>query len=216
MNCCYCQYGWTPELVSEAGPDSPLPSLEAVESVVEAVLKNGREFDYLTFSGNGEPTLHPEFSRIVDVILRLRASYRANFKLALLSNATTAHRPGLREALAKIDLPVLKLDAGNARMFRKVNHAAPHVTYDDVLRGIKSLNGVVIQTMFVNGSVDNSSPEQVASWMERIAEIQPRWVQVYSLERGAADHRLRVVEPARLRQIAAQVQTQVGIKVDVY
>ncbi len=216
MNCCYCQYGWTTELTAKVGEHKGLPSADDVRAALESVLSKGQEFEYLTFSGNGEATLHPEFAKIVDLILELRSSFGASFKLALLSNATTVNRVDLADAFRKIDLPLMKLDAGNTSMFKKVNHGVPPVTFDDIVTGIKAMNKVVIQTMFVKGSVDNSTDQEVDSWIARLKEIKPRWVQIYSLDRGSADDRLQVVGQPRLQQIALKVQKGTGIKVDVY
>lgn len=216
MNCHYCQYGWTARLTNEATDCRDLPSPAAVTHAVEEVLQAGQAFDYLTFSGNGEPTLHPDFPRIVDAIVKLRTAHQAKFKLALLSNGTTAGKQELQETLGKIDLPIMKLDAGNARMFKKINHPARLVRYEDVIRGLRSLQGIVIQTMFVRGSVDNSTDDEVAAWIDRLREIEPLWVQMYSLDRGTADHRLKQVPRARLEQIAARASLATGLKIDVF
>jgi len=216
MNCCYCQYGWTAKLSASGEHVAELPTLNDVKRALEAALQSGKEFDYLTFSGNGEATLHPRFAEIVDLILDLRQACTASFKLAMLSNGTTAGDPALRAAFAKIDLPIIKLDAGNEAMFKKMNHGVPPVDLAGILEGIKTLEKVVIQSMFVRGSVDNSTEAEVESWISRLREVRPLWVQAYSLDRGTADKRLRQVSQAQLMEIAAKAAAATGIKVDVF
>ncbi len=216
MNCCYCQYGWTTELTAKTADAGELPTANEVAAALKSVLQTGETFDYLTFSGNGEATLHPEFTQIVDIILEMRLAFKANFKLALLSNGTTAGDPALRHAFDKIDLPIIKLDAGNEKTFKRVNHGVPPIKLADILSGIKTLKNIVIQTMFVQGSIDNSTDKEVSTWIERLQEIRPRWVQIYSLDRGTADKNLQVVEQQRLQQIADMLESRTGIISEVY
>ncbi len=216
FNCCYCQYGWTQVLVHSADPfAAKLPTLAAVRAAVRAAFADGPDFDYITFSGNGEPTLHPEFPEIVEAIRVLREQCRPEVQIAVLSNSSTCMEPLLQAALERCDLPIMKLDAGNARMFRRMNHGVPQVAYEAVVAGLSRLRRCVIQTMFVRGSVDNSTDEEVASWAMRLAEIQPDWVQIYTLDRGPADARLQRVSAERLHQIGQRVEQETGIHVDV-
>ncbi|MFQ5649310.1 MAG: radical SAM protein [bacterium] len=216
MNCCYCQYGWTSRWTNTPDAKDGLPPLREIELAIGEVLKSGLTFDYLTFSGNGEPTLHPDFETIVNRVLKMRATLRLDFKLALLSNGTTTPDPQLRKTFARIDLPMMKLDVGNEAAFKRMNHGVPPVRFSDILAGIKSLDRVVIQSMFVAGRVDNSTEAQVDTWIDALREIAPLWVQIYSLDRVAADNALHTVERARLMQIARRAQEATGLQIDVF
>ncbi len=218
LNCSYCQYGWTSKLTSSGrGYEEFFPSVpEVILSVKNALASIGDKIDYLTFSGNGEPTLHPKFPRIVEMVRELKVFYRVKARLALLSNGTTCGDPRVREALAKIDLAIMKLDAGNERMFRKLNHGTPPITLRQIVDGLKALPDYAIQSMFVRGQVDNSSDEQVASWIEALRELHPSQVQIYTLDRGTASEKLLRVPRSRLNEIAQQAREATGFNVEVY
>jgi len=217
LNCCYCQYGWTHKLVSQAnGCSSLFPSVQRIVLAVRDVLKHRPDFDFITFSGNGEPTLHPYFLQIVNMIADLRNTYCPDIKIALLSNSTTVTDQRISTALTQIDLPIMKLDVGNERAFKRVNRAKHPVTYQKVLEGLQSLKQYVIQTMFVGGHIDNSTDAEVESWIQQLRVLTPEWVQIYSIARGTADHKLKEVEQTRLKKIAELAQRETGLSVEIY
>jgi wyosine [tRNA(Phe)-imidazoG37] synthetase (radical SAM superfamily) len=217
MNCCYCQYGWTPRLVSSGNGYAPfLPTLSQTSAAVRELLESRVEFDYLTFSGNGEATLHPDFSEIVDIILRLREEYKHDFKLALLSNSTTCNKPEIREVISRIDVPIMKLDAGNEPTFRAMNHAHSSIDYDEIVTGLGKLDRFVLQSMFLDGDINNTGAQHISDWISMLKSLQPMWVQVYSLDRGTASRHLQRVPRARLEQIAEQAHQATKLQIEVY
>ena len=121
FDCIYCECGWN----SQHREDNRLPSSEEVASALEGRLKafaeEGKPLDTITFSGNGEPTLHPDFPEIIDNTLRLRDKYCPKAKVSVLSNATMIWKPRVREALLKVDNPILKLDSPDIEVVRSVN-----------------------------------------------------------------------------------------------
>lgn len=180
------------------------------------VFMKQNDFDFLTFSGNGEPTLHPDFPQIVDRILEMKAFFRSDIKLAILSNSTTCADKKIRETFSKIDLPIMKLDVGNENAFKRINHGAPSVSFKSIVEGLKSLEWFVIQTMFVQGAINNSTDYEVDSWIERLQELNPLWVQIYSLDRTPANKKLEQVALSRLRQIAERTEKMTGLTIEVY
>lgn len=217
LNCSYCQYSWTSEL-SNNGRDfrQYLPSVKEIEIAIKQAFTQKDDFDYLTFSGNGEPTLHPDFPEIVDLCQKIKSEYSPEVKLAILSNSTTCWKPRIRAALEKIDLAMMKLDAGNEYIFKKLNHGKPPITLERIVAGIKGLTKYVIQSMFVQGAVNNSSDFEVQSWLDRLKELNPLSVQIYSIDRGTASETLQKVELHRLNEIAALVKKTMRVKVEVY
>lgn len=217
LNCCYCQYGWTSKLIkSGKGYSEFFPSVQEVILALKDVFLNGNNFDYITFSGNGEPTLHPDFPEIIALVSQMKAYFRSDARLAILSNSTTCSNPELREALDKIDLPIMKLDVGNERAFHRINHGGSEVSFHSVVDGIKSMRRFVIQTMFVRGAVDNSTDIEVDSWIKTIHELNPLWIQIYTLDRAPAGEMLRKVTQPRLKQIAQRAEKKTGISIEVY
>ncbi len=148
FNCAYCHYGKTERLVADARQykrDLP-PYPEIIEAVQEA-LRSRMELDAVTFSGNGEPTLHPDFPALVEGVIYLRNKYRPRLKIALLSNSTGLGREDVRRAVMKLDLPVFKLDAGTEKTFRKINRPAAGVRFEEIVSHLKSLGNVYLQTI---------------------------------------------------------------------
>lgn len=217
LNCPYCQYGWTKNQ-TDGGQDyrDQLPSMAEIVSALRHRLLVNKDLDYITFSGNGEPTLHPDFPEIVDVVQAMSTHYRPLVKLAILSNSTTCGDSQIKKALEKIDLPIMKLDVGNERAFRRINHGIPPVTLESIVKRLKALGKFVIQSMFVQGKIDNSSEHEVKSWIKRLQELKPLWVQIYTIDRGTANEQLEKVEISRLKEIALMAERMTGLQVEIY
>lgn len=211
FNCAYCQYGWTALPSRIAWPE---PS--TIVGAVEASLIANPNVDHVTLAGNGEPTLHPGFARIVDGLLQVRERRAPHARLAVLSNGSTLHRLDIVHALSTLDERHMKLDAGDATTLLRMN-ACP-VSLGRLITDLKSLGRVVLQSMFVhdtNGTVDNTTPNALAAWLDAVKQIRPDAVHVYSLDRAPAMTSLRKVERLDLETIATRVAT-LGIKAEVF
>jgi len=155
---------------------------------------NGTRPDVLTFSGNGEPTLHPQFHIIVDNVLQLRDKYFSDAKVSVLSNSTQLHRKEVREALMKVDNALMKLDTVSKEYIRLVDRPAGHYDLNDIIEHLAAMNGhPIIQTMFMKGSmadghgnlfsVDNCKDEYILPYIDALKRIRPRQVMIYTLDR---------------------------------
>lgn len=221
LDCRYCQYGWTGIRSARSAEFAHLlPLREDVCTALEKVLQElddaGTPPDTITFSGNGEATLHPEFAEIVEDVLELRDAHAPNCRTAILSNSTTVHLKNIREALCRLDDAVLKLDAGTPESFARLNGPAAPVHFDKILEGLREMGRrAVLQALFVTGPVDNSRPEEVEAWVGVVRSIGPRSVQVYTLDRGPADASLLPVPAARLHEIARLVR-EAGVETEVF
>ncbi len=216
FNCVYCQCGWT--AVHTIDPTDRLgdfPTPDNFERALRSAFSEQKEIDNITFSGNGEPTLHPQFEELVNIARRLKEEYFPEAKLGVLSNSSTVSTESVRRALAKLDFRIMKLDAGSLEPFRKINRPHKGINYKTILNGLKSLDKITLQTMFVDGSIRNTENQEVREWMERVGEIQPMNAQIYSLHRPPAESSLREVPPERLREIAAQTEEATGVAVEV-
>ena len=211
FDCIYCECGFN----GDHRPHQPMPHRQQVAEALEAKLKdmqaNGPAPDVLTFAGNGEPTINPEFPEIIDDTLRLRNQYCPQAKVSVLSNSTMIHRPQVHDALLRVDNNILKLDTIDPLYINKVDQ--PVGTYDvnTVIERMKAFNGhLIIQTMFMRGewkgiSVDNTSEEFIAPWLEAVRAINPQQVMVYTIDRETPAHGLLKATPAQLDAIADRV-----------
>lgn len=221
FNCVYCQYGWTPKPTLAPAPqlrDLPHPAdvLAALRRALDKLGARGETIDSVTFAGNGEPTLYPNLAETIAGVKRVRDQFFPSAKVAMLSNSSTVGREEVREALRLLDLRVMKLDAGSEKMMRRINAPALPVHLEEIISGLKQLGDLTLQSLFVQGRVNNADPPTVAVWIERVKEIAPARVQVYSLDRVPADRRLRKVDRFTLMCIAAQVQREAGVEAEVY
>jgi wyosine [tRNA(Phe)-imidazoG37] synthetase (radical SAM superfamily) len=212
FNCVYCHYGLTKRCTMNAEQyESELPSFDEVVESVENTLQSPLELDQITFSGNGEPTLHPKFPELVDAVVELRDKYRPGIKVALLSNSTGLENPDILESLLNIDLPVMKLDAGGQAMFRKINRPVMGIEFEDIVDSLSSLNNIVIQTVFVDGNPSNTGEDDLIDYIGRIDRIKPKEVHLYSIDRPVPKTKLALVTPERLEQISSRILVETGI-----
>jgi wyosine [tRNA(Phe)-imidazoG37] synthetase (radical SAM superfamily) len=193
-----------------------LPKPPEIFEAVEVALKKPRSLDYLTFSGNGEPTIHPDFPEIVRGVKAIKDKLRPDAKLAILSNSSRVADPEVAAALRLFDAPIMKLDAGDEETFEKINHPVSGLTIDDVVGGLKRLPLLIIQSVLINGDVTNIRGEAFENWANRLMELHPRMVQIYSTERPTADASLQCVSPEKLQAIATTLKEQHQLRVEAY
>lgn len=220
FDCVYCECGFNKDF----RPRQPRPTREEVRQALEARLQdmqqNGPAPDVLTFAGNGEPTAHPHFPEIIDDTLALRDRYFPQAKVSVLSNSTFIHKPAVFDALNRIDNNILKLDTVDEEYIRALDRPAGHYSVSEIIEGMKAFKGrCIIQTMFLKGSyqgrdLDNTSDKYVLPWLEKVREIAPRQVMIYTIDRETPDHDLAKVTHEELDRIAALVR-EAGIAVSV-
>lgn len=220
FNCIYCQYGWTKKATLAPGPLDDLPSVDAVIAAVETSLaglvRDNQMIDSITICGNGEPTLYPELANVIVAAKQLRDRYQPRARIAILSNSSTVGNPSVRAALELLDLKIMKFDAGSEEMFRQLNHPTAPVYMGEIVAGLKQLKNTFLQSLFVRGRVINTDPDSVEMWIEKVREIHPLGVQVYTLDREPADKRIEKVSLTTLRWIANEVRWRAGVQSDVF
>jgi wyosine [tRNA(Phe)-imidazoG37] synthetase (radical SAM superfamily) len=217
FNCVYCHYGWTKVHtidVRECLQD--LPSRDRVVEAVRIAARSALDFTYLTFSGNGEPTLHPQFAQIVREVVTVRDQYRPEAKVALLSNSTGLVRPEVRDVLPLIDFPVFKLDAGTEEVFCKVNRPAKGVELAQILGLLSSLENICLQTLLIEGIPSNVTEKDLEAYFQQVARIRPEEVHIYSIDRPVPDPHLVRVPPQKLQEIARRGEEETGARIRAF
>jgi wyosine [tRNA(Phe)-imidazoG37] synthetase (radical SAM superfamily) len=221
-NCIYCECGLTGH---EKGHKPRLFSATQIrESLREQLiyLKSERVFpDNITFAGNGEPTLHPEFPEIIDNTIELRDIYFPEAKITVLSNATMLNREIVRETLLKVDNNVLKLDAGTEETFQKINRPLNKVSLSEVVERLCMFKGnLTVQTLFVRGEVsgdkiDNTIESEVKPWLSILERIKPKLVMLYPIDRRTPYSSLEKISELELNRLAERVE-EAGLKAEVF
>ncbi len=221
FDCLYCEAGFNAQ---GAGKDG-VPSREAVKRQLkrklEEMKEQGQTLDVITFSGNGEPTLHPEFKKVVEDVLRLRTQYFPNAKVSVLSNSTMAGKAAVADALRKVDNNILKLDSAMPRTFRVLNRpVSPNCLPEGVIADLKQFGGqCVVQTIMVRGEyngerVDNTTDDELDALLSAYLQIRPREVMLYSIDRKTPAENLEKVSKEELERIAQRFRDS-GITVQV-
>ena len=193
-----------------------LPAYDDVLRAVTGALRSKEQFDYITFSGNGEPTLYPQFTALAAELARLRDRYRSGVRIALLSNSTGLADPTVRESITHIDLPVFKLDTGMPQTFHAINRPAQGLNFDEITKRLSGLSNISIQTVLVDGTPCNTTEQELEAYFEKIRMIRPRVVHVYSIDRPVPNTALVRILPARLEQIAALAREKTGVAVQAF
>lgn len=222
FNCIYCECGWT---TCGAGASGPLPSRsevrEALRKKLSEMKARGDKPDVITYAGNGEPTLHPDFKDIIDDSIALRDELFPDARISVLSNGSGIHRKSVREALLRVDMNILKIDSAVASTRKKLNQPDSNYDYEKFKGWLSKFGGrFIIQTLFVRGSyrgeiIDNTTPEEIEAWLAELATLRPESVMIYTIERDTPlDNELKKVPLSDLKAIAGRV-TQLGIPVSV-
>jgi wyosine [tRNA(Phe)-imidazoG37] synthetase (radical SAM superfamily) len=221
FNCIYCECG-------DSNAEHPygkemLPYEHIINTMMDEFkqLKNdGIPVDAITFAGNGEPTLHPDFPRIIDKTIELRDQYFSHARIAVLSNSTTLNKPKVFDALEKVDMKIMKIDAGTEKMCKLINRPNRNFDLNQVIKDLKSFKGdLIIQTLFLRGwyreaYIDNTSEEELAAWLNILHEIKPQLVMIYTFHRATPVQNLEKVTLEELEKIAQQVN-KMGIETQI-
>lgn len=222
FDCLYCEAGFNSQGPGKAG----LPLREQVRSQLEDKLKqmhaDGEKLDVITFSGNGEPTLHPDFPHIIDDTIAARDLYFPEAKVSVLTNSTRIFDSGVAEALKRVDNNILKLDSAVEKTMRLIDRPnSAEFTVDKVVDALCEFEGTgILQTMMLRGShegqpVDNTTEEEVSALIEAYRKIKPREIMLYSLDRSTPEENLVKVEVDELKGIGERIERETGIKVQV-
>jgi len=187
FDCIYCECGWN----KDGRDDTVIPSAQKVREDLERMLlrlqKEGTKVDSITFSGDGEPTINPEFPEIIDDTLALHDLYAPTAKVSVLSNATRVHIPEIFHALTKVDNPIMKIDAPTNELVARINHPAPGYDVARVVEALKQFKGdFILQTCMLRSKeydFDSSRPEVLEGWMDIVRLLRPREIMVYTIDR---------------------------------
>lgn len=222
FNCVYCECGWNEiDTTVKVG-------FNEREKIQESLLhwclntpeEDRKKVDSITFSGNGEPTLHPEILGIVEDVIELRDKYISQAKVSILSNSTNLDREDVWKALHLIDNPILKIDAGTEEMYNRISKPVT-AKFENIKKNlIRFGNKSIIQTILVRSKnkaevIDNTTEEEFSLWLETVKNVNPRMVMLYVIDRATPDKDLIKLEPEEMERYADRVRA-LGIKTECY
>lgn len=209
FNCVYCECGWNTPV-----QHPHLPTREEIHQALEAKLSafdfSHATIDVITFSGNGEPTLHPDFPDIIKDTCSLRDRYCPFAQVTVLSNSTQLGRPDVVEALKQCDNRILKLDAATDTMMRRIDMPVNgELGVDTLIRWLKQFDGdFTLQTCFLRGEhnglpVDNTTPDELEAWYQAVEVLHPKHIMIYVIDRQTPEEHLEKIPRAQMEAIAA-------------
>lgn len=208
FDCIYCECGWN----KDGKKDTQLPTkeevYEALSTRLYALKEEGIPIDTITFSGNGEPSLHPDFPQIIDFTLDLREKLYPQAKVSVLTNASGIGKQQIRKALMKVDNPILKIDSPLEEFVNAIDRPNQAYSLSKTIETIKLFKGnFILQTMFLTGEVDGKAidclnSEHCEAWRNLVRELKPREVMMYTIDRETPAQNLHKVTEQQMRAVA--------------
>jgi wyosine [tRNA(Phe)-imidazoG37] synthetase (radical SAM superfamily) len=220
FNCIYCECGWTE---SHRSPSSFHPREKVRENLkdrLKEMKENHEQLDTITFAGNGEPTMHPNFDLVIQDTIAIRNKYFPDAKIAVLSNASLIHKSKVYNALKRIDQNILKIDSAFKSTVKLINQPYEGFDFQRMVKSLIKFNGrLIIQTMFVRGEYkgqhfDNTTKEELDAWLELLDKINPQQVMIYTIARDTPSEGVEKISEAELKQIAQKVEDR-GFKTQI-
>ena len=215
FDCVYCECGWNQPVLHPQ-----LPTRQQVREALNCQLSTvNSQLDVITFSGNGEPTMHPDFLGIIQDTCALRDQYCPNAKVSVLSNSTQLGRVEVVQALKLCDNRILKLDSAIDATMRLIDKPVnPHLTVAQVMEWLQQFDGdFTLQTCFLRGDyhgqvIDNTTSEELAAWYQAVEILHPKQVMIYVIDRATPLQTLEKI-PAEQMQAIAKPLLDKGIEV---
>ena len=215
FNCLYCECGWT---CDNETASTQIPPRGEVQRLLELKLTDmaaeGQLPDTITFAGNGEPTLHPNFSEIIQDTIQLRNSIAPRAMIAVLSNATTVYQPRIREALLSIGRPILKLDTAIESTYRLLNQPLSKRSVGQIIEDLRKFEKpVILQTLFLRGSyrdqfMDNTTEAELEALIKAYHLIGPESIMIYTFARDTPLDSLDKIDAGTLNSIAGRLKKE--------
>lgn len=211
FNCIYCECGWTDLREVNSKFTSRELVVKAMSERFFEIKKSNDIPDSITFAGNGEPTMHPDFAAIIDHTIRLRDEFLPGVKIVVLSNSALLGNQVVFNALNKVDARVMKLDAGTEAQFVKIDQPLSRRKFRWYIDRLKEFKGnLYIQTLFLRGrvnneNVDNTKESEIIAWINILKEINPIMVMIYSIDRETPAKGLEKISNLELEGICQKV-----------
>lgn len=221
FDCLYCEAGYNAQGHGTTGVPSREDVARLLGEKLAAMKAAGEHLDVITFSGNGEPTLHPDFEGVIDDTIALRNRYFPEVKISVLTNSTRLGSESVHRALSKVDNNILKLDSAIADTVQALDRPAPGYDLSAVIDRIASFGRQgIVQTMICRGEhdgkpVDNSTEAEIKALIEAYLRIMPGEIMLYTIDRPTPEVNLHRVTREELEAIAARITAATGIPVQV-
>jgi wyosine [tRNA(Phe)-imidazoG37] synthetase (radical SAM superfamily) len=185
------------------------------------------EIKDIAFSGDGEPTMAPNFSACVRVAVEVKQAEQLDrTKLVLITNAAGLDKTDVQEGLLLLDAHQGeiwgKLDAGTEAYYREVNRSFIH--FDRLLKNLlltARIRPIVIQSLFlkVHGAIMPAA--ELSAYCQRLNDLvsqgaQLKEVHAYTVARPTPEAYATKLEPDELESIAETIRRLTRLKVETF
>lgn len=219
FDCPYCDLGRTTLRLNRLKSDDILPTVEQIETEIQKSLlkihSEGPGFEAFCVSGNGEPTIHPDFPELAKLIMNARDQWFPDKPVILMSNGASLDNRKIAAAANLFTERVIKIDCGNEKLFKQVNAPLSRANLARVLAGIRNLKDVIVQSLFFAGQFTNTNPSDIDDWIEVIGIIKPKAVHIHGLSRTPANRDIHACDEDTLYAIASKLERRTQIKANV-
>ena len=216
FDCPYCDLGRTTVRLNQLKGEGNFPSLAQLTlEITEAFKKihtEGPPANEFCLSGNGEPTLHPDFPEVVKAVLAARDLWLPGKKISILTNGALADSRKITDALNLLDERIIKIDAGNEKAFKLANAPLSRTNLARVLAGVRKMKDVTVQSLFFGGTLTNTNTTDIDDWIEVIAMLRPKSVRILGMSRPSSVPGLVRCEEDTLYAIASRLERKTQIK----
>lgn len=221
FDCGYCHLGESTIRMSQFKKDVEFPGLEdLIQKVGHALSEKGQKgevVDTIFISGNGEPTIHPQFGDFVHSLLSKRHELMAakTSRILCLTNGDEFDRRDVRDALNKLDSTILKLDVGTEKAFKSINRPRSRSTFEKIILNARGINNLSIQTTIVGGEYGLTNPSRLDEWLEVVAMLNPSNVYLNRAISPCADPDTTLVTEDDVLRVSHWLDRKLKIKAQV-
>ena len=128
-SCVYCQLGRTSFLTNTRRDFFPPGKI--LEEVRAALDLHAGETDYVTFVGEGEPSLCKSLGTLIG-----RTKEMTHLPVAVITNGALLLRRDVRQELARADVVMPSLDAADSNTFERINRPYGGVQIEEIIDGM--------------------------------------------------------------------------------
>ena len=196
FDCLYCEL----EAAKTVDAYDEVVSVEEITTALKASLKEHQDIDFITITANGEPTLYPYLSELVDAI----NTFKGSIKTLILSNAANIDDSKVQEALLKIDEVKLSLDCATQKCLKKLDRSHAGIEVEHIKAGMLEFKakykGILVIEILIVKTL-NDTAEEIAKLNEYLLRLQPVRIDIGTIDRPPA-YKVEPVSYERLLEIS--------------
>ena len=181
FDCLYCEL----DPAKTMGSQEEVLDVKTIVSAIQKALEDHKDIDFLTITANGEPTLYPHLSELIDEINKIKGKT----KTLILSNAATIDDPKVQDALLKLDEVKLSLDCATQKCLKKLDRSHSGIDVEHIKKGMLEFkkrygDPLIIEILIVKTL--NDSEEEIAKLNAFLLKLQPTRIDIGTIDRPPA------------------------------